>query len=153
MRAVIQRVKRASVSVDSQIISQIDQGLLVLVGICPEDTEEDCRQVAKKVTSLKLWPNAEDSQWKSNVGGIGGKVLCVSQFTLYGRVNKGSKPDFHAAAKGDQAIPLYELVKQLIAEQMPNKDADVADGQFGAMMDVELVNDGPVTIQIDTKSK
>lgn len=151
MRAVLQRVKRGSVSVDNKIISQIEKGLVVLVGVSPEDTEEDCKKVAKKITSLRLWPDEENSgQWKRNVRDIGGKVLCVSQFTLYAKVNKGNKPDFHGAAKGEHAVQLYDRVKELVAAEMPNKEADVADGQFGAMMDVELVNDGPVTIQFDT---
>ncbi|GMM50931.1 D-tyrosyl-tRNA(Tyr) deacylase [Starmerella bacillaris] len=153
MRAIIQRVKSASVTVDENIVSQIEKGLLVLIGVSPEDTEEDCKQIARKITSLRLWPDSENNQWKKNVGDLGGKVLCVSQFTLYGKVNKGNKPDFHGAAKGEHALSLYNVVKELIANQMPHKSEDVKDGVFGAMMDVALVNDGPVTIQFDTKNK
>lgn len=152
MRAVIQRVKRASVTVNNQVLSQIDRGLVVLIGVCPEDTEEDCLKLAKKVTSLRYWPDAEDKQWKQNIVDIQGKILCVSQFTLYAKVNKGAKPDFHGAAKGPQASTLYQRARELIGGFMPNGMADVGDGQFGAMMDVELVNDGPVTIQFDTRT-
>lgn len=151
MRAVIQRVKQASVTVDSRITGQIERGLLVLVGICPEDTPEDCEKLAAKLTKLRLWPDEQDAPWRKSVADIGGKVLCVSQFTLYASIQKGTKPDFHAAAKGDGAAELYNKVKQLVAQSMPNGTDDVADGEFGAMMDVSLVNDGPVTIQYDTK--
>lgn len=154
MRAVIQRVKRASVTVDNRVISQIEKGLLVLVGVCPEDTDEDCTKLSKKVCSLRLWPDpSETSQWKQSVVDIRGKVLCVSQFTLYAKVSKGAKPDFHGAAKGEHAVELYDKVREQIGSQMPNGMQDVGDGQFGAMMDVELVNDGPVTIEFDTKEK
>lgn len=154
MRAVIQRVKRASITVDNNVIGKIERGLLVLVGVCPEDTEEDCLKLSKKVCSLRLWPDpSETSQWKQSVVEIGGKVLCVSQFTLYAKVSKGAKPDFHGAAKSEQALALYDRVRALIGSQMPNGMHDVGDGQFGAMMDVELVNDGPVTIDFDTKGR
>jgi len=151
MRAVIQRVKKASVTVDNEILSKIERGLVVLVGVSPEDTEEDCKKVAKKVTSLRFWPDADDTQWKKNIADIRGQIICVSQFTLYGKVNKGAKPDFHGAAKGEQAYALYQKTRELIGGLMPNGMADVGDGRFGAMMDVELINDGPTTIQFDTR--
>lgn len=138
-------------TVDSEITGQIGRGLLVLVGICPEDTPEDCEKLASKLTKMRLWPDENNGQWRKSVVDIGGKVLCVSQFTLYATVQKGTKPDFHGAAKGDGAIELYNKVKELVAKGMPNGENDVADGKFGAMMDVSSVNDGPVTIQYDTK--
>lgn len=153
MRAVIQRVKRGSVKVDDKTLSSIGKGLVVLIGVCPEDTEEDCEKVSKKVTSLRLWPDAEGKEWKHSIADEGAKVLCVSQFTLYGKINKGAKPDFHGAAKGEQALSLYQLTRSLIGKKMPNGMDDVGDGQFGAMMEVEIINDGPVTILFDTKAK
>lgn len=151
MRAVIQRVKQASVRVDSQITGQIEKGLLVLIGICPEDTKDDVEKLSLKLTKLRLWPDDKGSQWRNSVVDVGGKILCVSQFTLYGKIQKGTKPDFHGAAGGEFARSTYDDVKRAIAAQMPNGEADVQDGVFGAMMDVSLVNDGPVTIQYDTK--
>ncbi|ODV92401.1 hypothetical protein CANCADRAFT_30565 [Tortispora caseinolytica NRRL Y-17796] len=147
MRAVIQRVKRASVTVDSNKVSEIGKGLLVLVGVSSEDTEAQAEKLADKIVKVRLWPDG-DSQWKKSVTDINGDVLCVSQFTLYGTIKKGTKPDFHAAAKGAEAQALYDKVKELIGKKM-NKQP--GDGVFGAMMDVELVNDGPVTIQYDTE--
>ena len=151
MRAVIQRVKQASVVVDSKVVGQIDKGLLVLVGVCPEDGPEDCEKLAAKLTKLRLWPDEQGAPWRKSAADIGGKILCVSQFTLYATIQKGTKPDFHAASGGAHAQNLYDMVKQLVAKGMPNGETDVQDGQFGAMMDVSLINDGPVTIQYDTK--
>lgn len=152
MRLVIQRVKQASVSVDSQVVSHIGKGLLVLAGICTEDTLEDCKKAAYKLAKIRLWPNQDGQQWRASVSDIGGEVICVSQFTLYAKVSKGTKPDFHQAAKGEHARELYESFKKSVALEMPNGDKDVKDGQFGAMMDVSLINDGPVTIEYDTKA-
>lgn len=168
MKAVIQRVKSASVTVDSKIVSQIGRGLLVLVGVSRDDTPEDAEKIANRILRLKLWEDAEtQAPWKTNVtelrvaeaeaavsptGARGGQVLCVSQFTLYAIVKKGAKPDFHRAAKGDVARELYAKVMDLVAQGMPNGKDDVKDGVFGAMMDVALVNDGPVTIEVDSRS-
>lgn len=153
MRLVIQRVKQASVTVDSNVVSQIGKGLLVLAGISTEDTLEDCVKAATKVAKLRLWPNQEGQAWRASVADIGGEIICVSQFTLYAKVSKGTKPDFHQAAGGEHARELYELFKKNVASEMPHGETDVKDGVFGTMMDVSLINDGPVTIQFDTKSK
>ncbi|VVT54389.1 uncharacterized protein SAPINGB_P004051 [Magnusiomyces paraingens] len=163
MKAVIQRVKSASVTVDNQLISQIGRGLLVLVGVSRDDTVEDAEKIASRILRLKLWEDAETkAPWKTNVAELKfpetetltshGQVLCVSQFTLYANIKKGAKPDFHRAAKGDIARELYAKVLDLVAAGMPNGKDDVKDGVFGAMMDVALVNDGPVTIEVDSRA-
>lgn len=153
MRAIIQRAKQASVTVDSQIVGQIEKGLVVLLGVSPEDTYEDCERMASKLVKLKLWPDAVNAQqWRRSVADIGGKTLCISQFTLYAKVTKGAKPDFHGASKGQHAQELYEKTCEYLAQLMPNGSTDVERGVFGALMEVSLINDGPVTIQYDTKS-
>ncbi|KAG5355898.1 D-tyrosyl-tRNA(Tyr) deacylase [Yarrowia sp. B02] len=107
MRAVIQRAKSGSVTVDSKIVSQIGHGLVVLIGVGHEDTSEDVEKVANKIIKTKLWPSVDGTQqWKQSVLDVGGDVLCVSQFTLFAKVKKGQKPDFHNAAKGPQAKEL-----------------------------------------------
>ncbi|ODQ68265.1 hypothetical protein NADFUDRAFT_48915 [Nadsonia fulvescens var. elongata DSM 6958] len=149
MKAVIQRVKSASVTVDSKVVSAIGTGLMVLVGVSGDDTELDIEKVANKILKLRLWASEDDTQpWKRNVNDINGEVLMVSQFTLFANVKKGTKPDFHAAAKGEGAKVIYDKVLDKVAQGMTKP---VQDGVFGAMMDVALVNDGPVTIQFDTK--
>lgn len=164
MKAIIQRVKSASVTVDSKLVSEIGKGVMVLVGVSGDDTPEDAEKIANRILRLKLWEDpATGAPWKTSVvdlktvtqegAAIGGQVLCVSQFTLMAIVKKGSKPDFHRAAKGHVARELYAKVLADIAKGMPNGERDVKDGVFGAMMDVSLVNDGPVTIQIDTREK
>ncbi|KAF2030217.1 D-tyrosyl-tRNA deacylase [Setomelanomma holmii] len=148
---VLQRVKSASVTVDGQMISSIGKGLLVLAAISKDDTEKDIESMANKVLKTKLWDDDSKNppaRWKSSVRDIEGEVLCVSQFTLHASVKKGNKPDFHQSASGDKAQSLYEIFyKKVGALYTPDK---VKDGIFAAMMDVALVNDGPVTIQIDT---
>lgn len=125
---------------------------MVLVGVGRDDTEADCDKIASKILRLRLWPSEDGSaQWKRNVSDIGGKVLCVSQFTLLANVKKGAKPDFHGAAKGEDARELYSRVLDKVAAGLPNGRDDIADGVFGAMMDVALINDGPVTIELDTQ--
>lgn len=126
----------------------------MLVGVGNGDTADDCDKIASKILRLKLWPTEDgSSQWKRNVTDIGGQVLCVSQFTLLANTKKGAKPDFHGAAKGDEARSLYNQVLEKVAAGMPKGREDVGDGVFGAMMDVALVNDGPVTIQVDTSKE
>lgn len=158
MKAVIQRVKSASVTVDNAVVSQIGKGLLVLVGVGRDDTIEDAEKIANRILRLRLWEDpTSKAPWKTNVTELpktspeDGKVLCVSQFTLFAQVKKGSKPDFHRAGKEEFARELYGKVLDLVAQGMPNGKEDVKDGVFGATMDVALVNDGPVTIQIDTR--
>ncbi|EEA24986.1 aminoacyl-tRNA hydrolase, putative [Talaromyces marneffei ATCC 18224] len=144
MKAVLQRVKSASVTVDNQLISSIGQGILVFAGVGKEDTEKDVDILAARVLKAKLWPDETNSKtsWKRNVQDIGGEVLCVSQFTLYGHIKKGNKPDFHAAADPETARRLYDRFVQKVGELY--KSERVKNGVFQAMMEVELKNDGPV---------
>ncbi|KAN0065441.1 D-tyrosyl-tRNA(Tyr) deacylase [Thecaphora frezii] len=198
MRAVLQRVKGATVHVDGKLVSSIGPGIVALIGISTEDTAAEIIPLANKILSTKLWnDNQERSQiqvpsqylpqdassipsaaaadatvtageggaepkdraeqvwggkpWKKSVVELGGEVLCVSQFTLFARTVKGTKPDFHRAMGGDQAREIYEaLLKKLGDSYQPAK---IKDGAFGALMDVSLTNDGPVTILLDTTEK
>jgi len=149
MRAVIQRVQKAGVEIDGGIFSSIEKGLLILVGIEDADTKEDIEWLAKKIVQLRIF---EDDQELMNlsVQDVGGELLVVSQFTLFASSKKGNRPSFIRSAKPETAIPLYELfIKEL--ELVSGKE--IKTGQFGAMMQVSLVNDGPVTLIIDTKNK
>jgi D-tyrosyl-tRNA(Tyr) deacylase len=147
MRAVIQRVSRASVSIDGQINGRIGPGLLILLGIETEDTEQDVEWLVKKIPALRIF---NDTEGKMNLSllDIAGEALVVSQFTLYAETKKGNRPSFVRAARPEQAVPLYEeLVRRLSA----TLGRPVPTGRFGADMQVELLNDGPVTIIMDTK--
>ena len=146
MRAVVQRVKRAEVRVEGELVSQIGPGLLVLVGVSKDDEERDVRYLAGKITGLRIF---EDQNGKLNlsVKDVGGEVLLVSNFTLYGDGRKGKRPSFDRAAPPEKAEQLYLLLaKQIAAEGVP-----VKTGRFRAYMEVELVNDGPVTILLDSQ--
>lgn len=145
MRAVVQRVKRARVTVEGRETGAIEQGLLVFLGIEEADTEQDIRYICDKAANLRIF---EDEQGKMNrsAAEIGGSVLLVSQFTLYGDARHGRRPSFSAAARPETAIPLYERTIALLRETLP-----VETGEFQAMMEVSLVNDGPVTILLDSK--
>ncbi|WP_046213393.1 D-aminoacyl-tRNA deacylase [Paenibacillus wulumuqiensis] len=145
MRVVIQRCKQASVTVNEEIVGQIGIGLMVLVGVTHGDTIEDARYLAGKVAGIRIF---EDEQGKMNLGlsDIGGQVLSVSQFTLYGDCRKGKRPSFIEAARPEQAIPVYEAFNQALKEQ----GLVVEQGIFGADMDVSLTNWGPVTLIIDS---
>ncbi|KIV96916.1 hypothetical protein B0A52_08364 [Exophiala mesophila] len=148
MKAVLQRVLSGSVTVNDQVVSSIGKGVLVLAAIGPNDSRKDAESMAAKILKLKLWPDEQDSNWKKSVKDIQGEVLCVSQFTLFASTKKGNKPDFHGAAKPEMAKELYDyFMAQLRAQYPPEK---VKDGVFQAMMQVSLVNDGPVTLEIDT---
>lgn len=153
MKIVIQKVSQASVTVNNEIISKISKGYMLLVGISSEDTIEDINKLSNKVLNLRLFenPEKEGDYWKLNIKQIdNGQILSVSQFTLLARTNRGSKPDFHMAAKGHIAIDLYnEFLKNLRKEL---GEARVKDGQFGAMMSCQLINEGPVTILLDSKN-
>ena len=149
MRAVIQRVSSASVTVEGETVGAIGRGLLVLVGKEDADTAEDIEWLAGKIVALRLFGD-EAGPWAKNVMEIGGEVLVVSQFTLHASTKKGTKPSWHRAAKPDVAIPLYESLLAKLAELMGKPPQS---GRFGAMMQVALVNDGPVTILIDTKAR
>ncbi len=146
MRVVVQRCKEASVTVEGQVTGAVGPGLMLLVGITHEDTEEDARFAAEKIANLRIF---EDDGGKMNLSVLetGGAVLSVSQFTLYGDCRKGRRPNFMAAARPEQAEPLYERFNALLREQ----GLQVETGVFGAMMDVSLVNDGPVTLIVETR--
>jgi len=147
MRAVVQRVTEASVTVDGKLISQMANGLLVLLGVHTADTESDATLIAKKIAQLRIF-NDPDGKFNLSIEDVQGAVLLVSQFTLYGDARKGNRPSFIEAARPEQAIPLYESVAaHLRARHIPTQT-----GQFGAHMQVRLLNDGPVTILLDTKS-
>ncbi len=149
MRVVIQRVSKAGVTIDGKQKSAIGRGLLILVGIEPADTDEDIDWLCKKIVQLRIF-NDEAGLMNLSVQDIAGDVLVVSQFTLHAQTKKGNRPSFITAARPEFAIPMYEkTVKQL--ETLMGKP--VATGEFGADMQVDLVNDGPVTITIDTKNK
>lgn len=149
MRAVIQRVSSASVSIEDKIDGAIGQGLLVFVGIENEDNEEDAEWMARKIASLRIFSDSEGLM-NLSLADVGGEILVISQFTLHAKTKKGTRPSFIHAAKPDIAIPLYEKFKTLLSIQIPN---GIQSGTFGADMQVSLVNDGPVTILIDTKNK
>ncbi|HAY70340.1 MAG TPA: D-tyrosyl-tRNA(Tyr) deacylase [Saprospirales bacterium] len=149
MRTVIQRVKKASVSVDEKIVGQIGQGMLILLGIEEEDQTEDLDWLVRKIVQLRIFSDQEDKM-NLSVKDIGGALLVVSQFTLHASTKKGNRPSYIRAARPDKAIPMYE---EFINELKKYSQLSVASGIFGAMMDISLVNDGPVTIFIDTKAK
>jgi len=146
MRAVVQRVKKAGVEIEGQKVSEIGPGFLVLLGVKKDDTEKEAKLLAQKIANLRIM---SDDQAKMNLSplDVKGEVLVVSQFTLYADGKKGHRPSFISAAKPESAQHLYsEFVKEL-----KEKGLNVKTGQFGAMMDVSLVNDGPVTIILDTE--
>jgi len=144
LRALLQRVSRAEVRVGNRVTGRIGAGLLVLVGFTHTDAEEQVAWMADKIVGLRIFGDAEQ---KMNLGlaDIGGSALVVSQFTLYGDVQKGRRPSFIDAARPEQAIPLYERFVALLRE----RGVPTETGEFGAMMDVELVNDGPVTLWLE----
>ena len=149
MRVVIQKVTQASVSIENQIVASIDKGLLVLVGIEDGDTNEDIAWLSSKIVNLRVFDD-ENGVMNLSVKEVEGEVLIVSQFTLHASTKKGNRPSYIKAARPEVAIPIYEaFIKQvgtLLGKRVPT-------GQFGAMMQVSLCNDGPVTILIDTKNK
>lgn len=145
MKVVVQRCKAASVTVDNEIIGSIGQGLMLLVGITHDDTEKEAAYLAEKIAGLRIF---EDETGKMNlsVTDVGGSILSVSQFTLYGDCRKGKRPSFIAAARPGQAEPLYDRFNEMLRE----KGLTVETGQFGALMDVDLTNWGPVTLVLDS---
>ena len=145
MRAVVTRVKRASVTIDGRIHGAIGQGFLILLGIGPDDTPEKCRKLAQKALGLRVFCD-ENGKMNLNLETVGGQVLVVSQFTLYADCKKGYRPSFTGAAAPDVAIPLYEQFLQ----ECRDHGFEPQHGEFGAEMQVESVNDGPVTIWLDT---
>lgn len=149
MRVVIQRVTSASVTIDGRKKSEISQGLLILLGIENNDTEEDISWLCKKIVSLRIF-NDENNVMNCSVKDVNGDMLVVSQFTLHASTKKGNRPSYIRAAKPDTAIPIYEKFVQLLETE---SGKSVQTGEFGADMKVALLNDGPVTILIDTKNK
>lgn len=149
MRALIQRVKKASVTIEGELFSSIDQGLLVLLGIEDADTQEDINWLAGKISRLRIFSDENDAM-NLSVQDVDGACMVVSQFTLHANTKKGNRPSFIRAAKPDIAIPLYE---KFILQLEKETGTKVATGSFGAMMDIELINDGPVTIWIDSKNR
>ncbi len=149
MRALIQRVRQASVTIDNKITAAIGAGVLVFVGVEDADTKEDIQWLCTKIANLRIFDDA-DAVPNLSVRDIGGEVLIVSQFTLHANVKKGNRPSYIKASKPAVAIPLYEaFVKQMTAEM----GKPVSTGSFGADMKIGLVNDGPLTIIVDTKNK
>ncbi len=149
MRAVVQRVARASVTVDGAVVSSIENGLLVLLGIEDADGSEDIEWLSRKITNLRIFNDADGVMNRSLLE-VNGDTIVVSQFTLHAATKKGNRPSYIKAAKPDRAIPLYGQFIQKLEACLGKK---VGTGVFGADMKVELVNDGPVTIVIDTKRK
>ena len=148
MRVVLQRVSRAEVRIDGRVTGRIDAGFLLLAGFAPSDTAESLGWMADKVLSLRLFPD-DAGKMNRSLQEAGGAVLVVSQFTLYGDVEKGRRPSFITAAPPEVAIPLYQQFVSLLTERGQPLGIRVATGEFGAMMDVELVNDGPVTLILE----
>ncbi len=148
MRAIIQRVSKAAVHIDGNTHSAIQKGLMILLGVEEADTSEDSEYLVKKISQMRIFPD-KDGKMNLSVQDVNGELLLVSQFTLHASTKKGNRPSFIKAARPDTAIPLYEKTAELFkAEGIP-----VKTGVFGADMQVELINDGPVTVIIDSKNR
>lgn len=146
MRAVIQKVKKTSVSVDNKLVSEIGSGFMILLGVKDTDKEEDIEYIKKKISKLRIF---EDDEGKMNLSlkDVGGEILMVSQFTLYGDARKGNRPSFSQSAKADKAEKYYEI----LINQLKDEGFEVKTGIFQTHMEVSLVNDGPVTIILDSE--
>jgi D-tyrosyl-tRNA(Tyr) deacylase len=149
MRTLIQRVSRASVTIDQKVKSSIGKGLLILVGIENADEQEDIEWLSKKIVNLRIFDD-ENGVMNKSIMEIGGEILVVSQFTLHASTKKGNRPSYIRAAKGEFSEPMYE---EFCKELGKDLGKEVKTGEFGADMKVELINDGPVTIWMDTKNK
>ena len=147
MKIIVQRVKQAQVSIEGQVYSQIKQGLLLLVGVGPEDQPEDLDYAVRKLVNMRIFSDAE-GKMNLSVKDIKGEILSISQFTLFADTKKGNRPAFTGAAKPDMAEAFYQDLNRKLAKEIP-----VETGVFGADMQVELINDGPVTIILDTKNR
>ncbi|KYP80685.1 D-aminoacyl-tRNA deacylase [Ferroacidibacillus organovorans] len=145
MRVVLQRVRRGRVTVAGRTVGEIDRGVVLLVGFTHTDAEPDLTYLADKILNLRIFEDP-DGKMNDSLLDVGGHILSVSQFTLYADARKGRRPSFIDAARPEKALPLYERFNELLAQS----GLIVRTGQFGAMMDVELINDGPVTIVLDT---
>jgi D-tyrosyl-tRNA(Tyr) deacylase len=148
MRILLQRVSEASVKIEGKINGQIEQGLLLLVGICAEDSQEDIDWLIQKIVNMRIFSD-ENGKMNLSIQDIQGSILVISQFTLHASTKKGNRPSFIEAARPEIAIPLYNLFIQ----KLQSSDLKVETGIFGADMKVSLVNDGPVTIWLDSKNK
>ena len=149
MRIVIQRVQRASVTINEEIKSEIGQGMLILVGIEDADNEQDVDWLVRKTIGLRIF-DAENHVMNCDIKSIDGEILVISQFTLFASYKKGNRPSWFRAAKHEHSIPLYNLFCKQLSEALGK---EVGTGEFGADMKVELINDGPVTICMDSKNK
>jgi D-tyrosyl-tRNA(Tyr) deacylase len=147
MKVVVQRSKAARVTVAGEVTGEITKGLVLLVGVTHDDTEVDAAYLADKIANLRIFEDA-DEKMNLSLLDVGGEILSVSQFTLYGDCRKGRRPSFIGAARPEQAVGLYEALNRLLRE----KGIRVETGRFGAMMDVELTNDGPVTLILESKA-
>ncbi|MDB9312360.1 D-aminoacyl-tRNA deacylase [Spirulina sp. CS-785/01] len=145
MRIVVQRVTSSQVTINQQVVGQIGRGLNLLVGIAPTDSEEDLQWMARKCLQLRLFPETPEGKWEKSVQDIEGEILVVSQFTLYGDCRKGRRPSFSDSAPPDIAESLYNRFVEILRES----GLTVETGQFGAMMEVSIENDGPVTILLE----
>lgn len=149
MRIVLQRVKSASVSIESSVVGEINQGFLLLVGVGPEDTSDDASYLARKIAGMRIFSD-ENGKMNLSIDQIEGKILSVSQFTLFADTKKGNRPSFTGAASPEAANKLYEEFNEILRTEY---GLIVETGEFGADMQVSLVNDGPVTILLDTKNQ
>ena len=147
MRCVVQKVNKSSVTVDGKLVSEIGRGLNVLVGFTDTDTEEDIKYCVRKIVNLRVFEDENDVM-NLSVLDVKGEILSISQFTLYGDTRKGNRPSYIRALGGDKALPMYERFNELLNQEVPTKG-----GVFGADMKVEILNDGPTTIIIDTELK
>jgi len=150
MKAVVQRVLSGSVSVEGEMVSNIGKGLVALIGIHKDDTKVEMDYIVRKLVNLRMWEDDSGRRWAKSAKDLGLEVLCVSQFTLY-HVMKGNKPDFHLAMGGEQSKLFYQQF--LVEMKKAYNEEKVKDGLFGANMQVELVNDGPVTLELESVSK
>jgi D-tyrosyl-tRNA(Tyr) deacylase len=149
MRAVIQRVKKSSVSIDNKVKSEIGPGLNVLIGIEDADTDEDAAWLCRKISNMRIFDD-EAGVMNKSLKDINGELLLISQFTLHASTKKGNRPSYIKAAKPPKAVPIYENLIQLFEKELGK---NIQTGEFGAMMQVKIINDGPVSIIIDSKNK
>lgn len=146
MRAVVQRVKSSKVEVDNKVIGEIGKGINLLVGISKEDTKEDIEYIVRKVLGMRIFED-ENERMNFSLQDVGGELLVISQFTLYGDCRKGKRPDFMKAQGGEKAVELYNELVEAFRKEVPN----LQTGEFGADMKVEIINDGPVTLLLESK--
>ena len=149
MKIVIQRVSEASVNIDTKVVSSIKTGLVVLLGIIDEDSQEDIEWLCRKIVGMRIFPD-DNGVMNKSIQDVNGNVILVSQFTLHANTKKGNRPSYIKAAKPEVAIPLYENFKKILESYLGKS---IRSGEFGADMKVTLINDGPVTIIVDSKNR